>query len=125
MKTEEELAYCGCEECNIYRSVVYGEDLKPETRKRWREDAKKYWGVDSLDPKQLNCRGCRNKGEDVFYGFRLWPVTVCCEKRGLNSCGLCPEFQTCGFLEPEGRENPEKIAAAENKAPSTGSRLST
>ena len=33
MKTREELAYCSedCEECNIYRATVYGEELEPET----------------------------------------------------------------------------------------------
>lgn len=115
MKTREELGYCGCdcEECNIYRSMLYREELKPEIVKRWQEDAKKYWGIESLDPKQLNCKGCRNESGDTFIGWKLCPVKNCCKKRGLSSCGICPEFQTCEWLEPDGRKNFEEIAGAE------------
>ena len=94
--------------------MVYGEELKPETVKRWQEDAKKYWGIESLDPKQLNCRGCRYEGEDVFDGFRLCPIKGFCKTRGLSSCGICPEFQTCKLFDvPEGRKNLEEISAKE------------
>ena len=115
-KTREELSYCGCdcEECNIYRAMVYGEELKPETIQRWQEDARKYWGVESLKPEQLNCRGCRDESEDKFSGFKLCPIRCCCKNRGLSSCGLCPERKTCELHDvPKGRENLERIAAAE------------
>ncbi|HEY97907.1 MAG TPA: DUF3795 domain-containing protein [Dehalococcoidia bacterium] len=116
MKTREELSCCGCdcEECNIYRANVYGEELKPETIQRWQEDARKYWGIESLDPKLLNCRGCRDEAEDKFDGFKMCPIRGCCKNRGLVSCGLCPDFQLCQLHDvPEGRENLERIAAAE------------
>ena len=115
-KTREELSYCGCdcEECNIYRANVYGEELKPETIQRWQEDARKYWGVESLDPKQLNCRSCRDEGEDKFFGFKMCPIRGCCKKRGLSSCGFCMELNTCQLHDvAEGRENLERIAATE------------
>lgn len=115
-KTREELSYCGCDcdGCNIYRSNVYGEELKPETIQSWREDARKYWGIESLDPKLLNCRGCRDDAEDKFDGFKMCPIRDCCKNRGLISCGFCPEFPPCKLHDvPEGRENLERIAAAE------------
>jgi hypothetical protein len=112
MKTREELSYCGCdcEECDIYRAMHYGQELKPEIIQSWQELAGELWGIDALDPKQLNCRGCRYEGEDVFYGFRLCPARTCCKERGFSSCGLCPEFKICKYLEPGGRENLEIIA---------------
>jgi len=115
VKTRDELVYCGvdCEECNIYRAMVFGEALSPETVQSWQELAREHWRIDSLDPKQLNCRGCRYEGDEVFYGFRLCPTRRCCETCGLSSCGLCPEWGTCERPEPEGRENLEKIAAME------------
>ena len=116
VKTRDELAYCGCdcEECNIYRANVYGEELKPETIQRWREDARKYWGIESLEPEQLNCRGCRDEAEDKFDGFKLCPVRGCCKTRGLTSCGFCPEWKMCEWLDGTGgRVNFERIAAAE------------
>ena len=115
-KTRGELAYCGCdcEECNIYRANVYGEELKPETIQRWQEDAGKYWGVESLDPEQLNCRGCRDEAEDKFFGFKMCPVRGCCQTRELRSCGFCPEWKTCELHDvQEGRKNLGRIAAAE------------
>jgi hypothetical protein len=115
MKTREELGYCGvdCEECNIYRTTVYGEELKTETVKRWQEDLKKFWGIDSLDPKQFSCRGCRFGEEDVFLACRLCPIRGCCKKQGLSSCGICLKFQTCELSEPDGKKNLEAIAATE------------
>ena len=116
MKTREELAYCGidCEECHIYRAMMFGEALNPETVKTWQEHTQEYWKVESLDPKQINCRGCRYEGEDVFYGFRLCPLRNCCKTRGLSSCGLCSEWKTCEWLDgPGGKENLERIAAME------------
>lgn len=116
MKTREELSYCGydCEECNIYRAMVYGEELKPETIQRWQEDARKYWGIESLDPKLLNCRGCRYEGEDKFDAFRMCPIRGCCKKHRLSSCGYCPDLKMCELHDvPEGRENLENIAAVE------------
>lgn len=114
VKRIDELGYCGanCGECNIYRSMLYGEELKPETVERWQEDARKYWHVDTLDPKDLNCRGCRYEGEDVFYGFRLCPIKKCCKEKGLVSCGACPDFSSCKLLEPEGKANLHRILLA-------------
>ena len=102
MKTRKELGYCGvdCEECSIYRAMVYGEELKPEVIKRWQEDFKKYHGIESAEPQQLNCRGCRYEGEDVFYAFKQCPIRGCCNKRELDSCDLCPDLKTCAFDEP-------------------------
>ena len=111
-KTRDELAYCGadCEECNIYRAMMFGEALSPETIQTWQENAKKHWGIDSLDPKQLDCRGCRYEGEDVFHGFKTCPVRACCKTRGLSSCGLCPEWKKCEWQPvQEFRKNLERI----------------
>ena len=98
-KTREELAYCGCdcEECNIYRATVFGEELKPEVIMRWREDFKKYHGIDLTDVNLLKCWGCRYEGLDSYYGFKLCPMRGCCKRRGLSSCQLCSELKTCAW----------------------------
>lgn len=114
-KTREELAYCGedCEVCEIYRATLFGDALKPETIKRWQEDFKKYHGIESVEPEQLKCRGCRSEGEDDFYGFKLCPIRGCCKSHELSSCGLCPDLKTCAW-QPDGSKNLEGIADTEN-----------
>jgi hypothetical protein len=115
-KIREELTYCGidCERCDIYCSTVFGEVLSDETFKNWQNDFQKYWKIELTSPEQLRCQGCRSEGEDEFYGFKLCPIRNCCKKRGLSSCGLCPEFKTCKQHDiQEGRENLERIAAIE------------
>ncbi|MBN2239532.1 MAG: DUF3795 domain-containing protein [Dehalococcoidales bacterium] len=111
----EDLGYCGanCLECNIYRVITYGEGLKQETIDRWRKDAREYWRVENLEPKDLNCKGCRNVDESVFFGFILCPIRKCAEGKKVLSCGLCADFNTCEWLELEGRTNLEEIAASE------------
>lgn len=108
MKTRDELAYCGsdCEQCHIYKAAVLGEPLSPETFQRWQADFKKFLNIDLVDPKQLNCRGCRNNTLDTFYGFTLCPIRKCCLTRGLSSCGLCPELDSFKQHDnPEGKAN--------------------
>ena len=103
----EDFGYCGaaCAECNIYRSMHYGEELKQETIDRWRRDAKEFWNVENLEPENLNCRGCRNEHEGLFFGFKLCPVKPCIREKGYDHCGMCPEMAVCQFLDPEGRNN--------------------
>lgn len=112
VKKLEELTYCGidCDECNIYRVTQYGEALKPETLNRWREDAKKFWGIEKLEAAQLNCRGCRADKKDVFFLFTLCPLRKCCIGRGLISCGVCPDWEACPFYEtPEDKARLKKL----------------
>jgi hypothetical protein len=116
LTTLEELGYCGadCSACHIYRSVHFGEALPAETMDRWREDAKKFWGMDNLEAKQLNCRGCRHDHKGVFFAFTLCPIRACAQERGVISCGYCPEMKTCERLDvPESKANLERAALKE------------
>ncbi len=118
-KKPEELGYCGtdCGACSIYRSTHFGEALPAETLQRWREDAKKYWNIDRLEAAQLNCRGCRESHEGVFFVFGGCPIRACAQKRGVNSCGYCPDMPNCPTLDmPEYKVRLAK-ALAENDSP--------
>jgi len=118
MKTRDELTICGieCDRCAIYRTTVFNEALSTETYQTWQKDFKKFWNIELTGSEQLRCRGCRSDDKDEFYGFKLCPIRKCCQTRGLNSCGLCPEFSTCKQHDiTEGRENLEKIAKTEKQ----------
>ena len=50
---------------------------------------------------EVRCRGCLNM-EKTFWGG-VCGVKACCESKGLNHCGLCPEFpcQMCATMGQE------------------------
>ena len=117
----KDLAYCGvdCTKCDVRKAT---RDDDEEARKRalklWEKTAQEHWGMKTLDPAILKCQGCRAEGEAIFKGCRHCPIRRCCRKRGLASCGLCPEWRACERLvelfadAPEARGNLARIAAS-------------
>ncbi|MCB7319038.1 DUF3795 domain-containing protein [Lacrimispora sp. 210928-DFI.3.58] len=49
----------------------------------------------------VGCRGCLHM-EKPFWGGKC-PVKSCCEGRGLDHCGLCPDFP-CEVLSGMGKD---------------------
>ena len=108
-----ERAYCGinCESCNVLKATLTGdEDSRKLALQEWQETAEKHWGMEVLDPNVLSCRGCRTTGEDIFRGCRFCPIRNCCIGRGLVSCALCGEWQTCARLNELGPEARDSLA---------------
>ena len=115
----EDLSVCGvdCKSCDVYKATVH-DDREARTRaaRTWTETAQQHWGMQTLDPDVLDCRGCRAEGCVQHRGHGRCPIRPCAMKRGLASCGLCPEWQTCERLtevfadESEARANLGKIA---------------
>jgi hypothetical protein len=117
----EDLAYCGidCTVCDVYKATLHGdEEARRRAHKLWEKTAQVHWGMKTLDPAILNCKGCRAEGSEIFRGCRSCPIRRCCRKRGLASCGLCPEWRDCERLAelfadtPQARKNLEAIAAS-------------
>lgn len=83
--------------------------------KLWTKTAQEHWGMETLDPMILDCRGCRTEGLK-HKGYGRCPIRRCARERGLVSCGLCPEWTECQHLsglfrdEPQARTNLQKIA---------------
>jgi hypothetical protein len=112
-KKAEELAPCGvdCTLCNVFRATAGLEELKQKTMDSFAELARVHWGMDSLDPALLKCRGCRHEAEGKLLGGPLCPIRRCSKEHGLASCGLCSEAKACDWLEEEGRKNLKRAAA--------------
>ena len=117
----EDVAYCGvdCMGCDVRKATVDGDqEALKRAHTSWEKTAQKHWGMKTLDPAILTCKGCRTEGQDIFKGCRHCPIRRCCLKRGLASCGLCPEWRDCERLvevftdEPRARENLARIAAS-------------
>jgi len=117
-KAEQLIAYCGlyCKDCHGYNGRI--PDLARDLRKELRES--KYdkfagfistysFGKDYKNYEEcykvlgamvkFRCkRGCRGGGGSPFCKIRK-----CCQKKDLEGCWVCEEFETCeklNFLEP-------------------------
>lgn len=114
----EDFSYCGinCKSCDVYKATVHGDqEARLRAAKVWTKTAQEHWGMKTLDPNILNCAGCRTT-EVKHGGHGRCPILPCARKRGLASCGLCPEWRQCDRLsgllqdEPKARKNLEAIA---------------
>ena len=117
----DDVAYCGvdCTSCDVRKATIGNDKAALErAHKLWTKTAQEHWGMKTLDPAILKCKGCRSEGQDIFKGCRHCPIRRCCRKRGLASCAQCAEWESCGKLkglfadEPRARENLARIAAS-------------
>ena len=97
----EKLSYCGldCTTCDVYKYTLTGKsDNFDKMVTTWSRTARKHWGMASLDPKMLHCKGCRYDGEDGFHSTKVCPIRKCAIKKGLKSCGLCAKLDKCSII---------------------------
>ena len=87
------IAYCGldCETCEARIATVNNDD-------KLREKVAKLWsdlnGV-SITPDMIHCAGCRVDGVKTPYCDALCPIRRCALKKQVETCGDCPEMETC------------------------------
>jgi hypothetical protein len=114
----EDLSFCGldCTACDVYKATVHGDqEARIRAAEGWQETARKHWGMETLDPNVLDCRGCRAPGKK-HQGYGQCPAERCARQKGVASCGLCPEWEECRWLveiltnDPQARINLQRIA---------------
>ncbi len=114
----EDYSTCGldCRQCDVYAATVHGDQAaRLRAAKLFEPTAREHWGLATLDPLILDCRGCRS-GCVQHQGYGRCPIPGCAQSRGLVSCGQCGEWTTCpkvgGVLadEPQARANLQAIA---------------
>jgi len=90
------IAYCGldCEKCDAYLATKNNDDaLREKTAKLWSE----LNGITIL-PEQINCEGCRMDGVKTVFCDKLCGIRQCGLKKGFETCGDCPDMETCETL---------------------------
>jgi len=119
----EDLSYCGirCESCDVFKATVHGDqEARTRAARLFAKTAQEHWGMATLDPMILDCRGCRSGGIQ-HKGYGRCPIRLCAQKRNLVSCALCPEWQACERLggvfadEPQAKGNLQKIAESSSR----------
>ncbi|MDO4530263.1 MAG: DUF3795 domain-containing protein [Lachnospiraceae bacterium] len=87
------IAYCGldCEKCDAYLATVNDDNaLREKTARLWSE-----LNQVEITAEQINCEGCRTDGLKTVYCDSLCEIRKCAVKKGMETCGSCPELDTC------------------------------
>lgn len=101
------IAYCGldCEKCDAYLATIRDDQaLREKTAKLWSE-----WNRVEILPEHINCEGCRANGKKTFYCDSLCEIRKCAMKKGFETCGGCPELETCPTLATIASNNPDAL----------------
>ena len=103
------IAYCGldCEHCDAYLATINDDQaLREKTAKLWSE-----LNHITILPEHINCEGCRVNGKKTMYCDKLCEIRQCALKKGVETCGSCPEMDTCSTVamvignNPDARKN--------------------
>ena len=88
----EYTAYCGldCEACQARLATL---KLRQQVAREWSE----LNGVE-ITAEMINCSGCRVPGVKTPYCDSLCPIRQCAMGKQMETCGGCPEMNTCEKL---------------------------
>lgn len=101
------IAYCGldCEKCDAYLATVNDDwALREKTARLWAE-----LNNAPILPEHINCRGCRVEGVKTVFCDSLCAVRQCALKKGVATCGECPDMGKCRNIEEIVSHSPEAL----------------
>lgn len=103
------IAYCGldCEKCDAYLATINDDQaLREKTAKLWSA-----LNNAPILPEHINCQGCHGEGIKTVFCEKYCAIRKCTLKRGLTTCGECPDMEECQTVgaiisnRPEALEN--------------------
>ena len=101
------IGYCGldCEKCDAYLATINDDQaLREKTAKLWAE-----LNNAPILPEHINCQGCRVEGMKTVFCDSLCGVRQCAMKKGVATCGSCPELDKCEIIAPIISNDPEVL----------------
>jgi len=99
------IACCGldCEKCDAYLATIRDDQaLREKTAKLWSELNRV-----TILPEHINCEGCRVNGKKTVFCDRLCRIRQCVLEKGMETCGDCPEMETCPTVAMVISNNPD------------------
>ena len=102
------IAYCGldCEKCDAYIATINDDqELREKTAKLWAE-----LNNAPILPEHINCEGCCVDGIKTVFCDTLCGVRFCAMEKDVETCGACPNVETCQNIEPIFSNNPDTKA---------------
>lgn len=104
---KDRIAYCGldCEKCDAYLATINDDQaLREKTAKRWAE-----LNNAPILPEHINCEGCRVDGIKTVYCDSLCGIRQCALKKGVATCGDCPDLVICQTVGEIIANNPDAL----------------
>lgn len=101
------IAYCGldCEKCDAYLATIHDDQaLREKTAKLWTT-----LNHVPILPEQINCQGCRGDGVKTVFCDHLCEIRQCGLKKGVTTCGDCPNLEKCPTVGAILSNNPEAL----------------
>lgn len=101
------IAYCGlnCETCEARLATVNNDnELRVKVSKEWSE-----LNQVEITPEMINCTGCRIEGAKTPFCDSICPIRQCGLAKGYETCGDCPDLETCGKLAMITANNPDAL----------------
>ena len=105
----ERIGYCGldCAACDAYLTTIHDDQaLREKTAQLWAR-----LNQAPILPEHINCLGCRADGVKTVFCEQMCVIRQCALKKGVATCGSCPELDSCPTLGMILSNNP---AAMEN-----------
>lgn len=97
-KKSKMIAVCGidCSACEALLATQADDDeMRARTALSW---TKIYGGERTINPSEINCRGCRTGNEILFSHCHSCEMRACAGNKAVSTCAHCPEY-TCDKLE--------------------------
>lgn len=101
------IAYCGldCEKCDAYLATINDDQvLREKTAKQWAE-----LNHAPILPEHINCLGCRTDGVKTVFCDSLCEIRQCALKKGVTTCGGCPNMDECQTASAIIANNPDAL----------------
>lgn len=93
---EKIIACCGldCSTCDAWKATVNDDNaLRIATAEKWRE----MFNAPELTPEMINCTGCLSEGVR-FSHCNECGIRNCAKSKGLSTCAICNELETCSQI---------------------------
>jgi len=104
---KDRIGYCGldCEKCDAYLATIHDDQaLREKTAKLWAK-----LNNAPILPEHINCEGCRADGKKTVFCDSLCAIRQCALKKGVTTCGGCPELEGCPTVGMILSHNPEAL----------------
>jgi len=102
------IAFCGldCEVCEARLATVNNDDaLRRKVAEEWSE-----LNHVEITPEMISCTGCRIAGAKTPFCDSLCPIRQCGLSKGYETCGDCPDLETCDKAAMIIGNNPDALA---------------